>query len=320
MHDSQEVIQSKEFQVAAFYCFISLEEKVITSLLKHLSSYAEEQQVKGTVLLATEGINGTICGPSKGVSSLLEVLNVALSTKTLQVKFSWTSTQAFRRFKARKKCEIVTMGISGIDPAKLVGDYVAPTNWNSFLSDPDTLVIDTRNQYEIAIGTFQGALNPHIGTFRDFPAWVDKYLRQLVDRKHSRRIAMFCTGGIRCEKATSYLLQEGFKEIHHLQGGILKYLEDVSVKESLWHGECFVFDKRVALNHKLMPGVHSLCHACGMPLTPDECQVKSYVRGVQCLHCEDRYTEQDRERFAERQRQIDERIKKLPDNIPGDYA
>ncbi len=317
MVDSQDVHQSEKYQVAAFYCFTALQEELILSLLEALPNHAEEVQVRGTVLLATEGINGTICGPSNGVSSLLEVLNGALSSKTLEVKFSSTSKQAFRRFKARKKCEIVTMGVTGIDPVKLAGDYVAPTHWNSLVSDPETLVIDTRNEYEISIGTFEGALNPHIDTFRDFPAWVDQNLPQIVKEKKSRRIAMFCTGGIRCEKATSYLLKAGFNDIHHLQGGILKYLEEVPEEESLWNGECFVFDKRVALNHKLLPGVHRLCHACGMPLNPEDRQTSSYVRGVQCLHCEDRYTDKDRERFAERQRQIDERMKKNLDSISG---
>ena len=315
MHDLQKLPYTDTYQVAAFYCFAPLDEKVIVSLLRQLTNLASEEQVRGTVLVAKEGVNGTICGPSKGVSLLLEILKRPLLEKTLEVKFSWTQTQAFRRFKVRRKLEIVTMGVFDVNPIDKVGDYVAPVDWNSLLYDPDTLVIDTRNQYEIAIGTFEGALNPQIDAFREFPDWVNKNLHQIVEERGPKRIAMFCTGGIRCEKATSYLLKEGFEGIHHLHGGILRYLEDVPVKDSRWSGECFVFDQRVALNHRLLPGVHRLCHACGMPLNPDERQSLSYVRGVQCSYCKDRYTEKDRARFAERQRQIDERTQKLPDNL-----
>ena len=317
MHDSDDAPPLDQYQVAAFYCFIPLEEEKITSLLQDLTINALEEKVRGTVLLAKEGVNGTICGPCKGVTSLLEKLKEPLLEKTLQVKISWTPIQAFRRFKARRKLEIVTMGVAGINPMKSVGDYVDTLSWNSLLSDPNTLVIDARNQYEIAIGTFEGALNPQIDNFREFPNWVDKNLHQIVEARSPDRIAMFCTGGIRCEKATSYLLKEGFKGIHHLKGGILRYLEDISLKESLWNGECFVFDQRVALNHNLLPGVHRLCYACGMPLTPEERESLSYVHGVQCPHCEELYTEKDRSRFAERQRQIDERAQTTSENLTG---
>jgi len=306
-----EVPLGSNFQVAAFYCFTPLKEASIVSLLTQLTHDAMEGQVKGTVLLASEGVNGTICGPMNGVTSLLRSIQKTLSGKTFEVKISWASTQAFRRFRARRKSEIVTMGIAEINPIDSVGTYVDPADWNNYLSDPETLVIDTRNEYEIAIGSFEKALNPHIENFREFPAWVDENLHQLVDKKEPKQIAMFCTGGIRCEKATSYLLKKGFKGIHHLQGGILKYLEKIPQKDSLWIGECFVFDKRVALNHKLLPGTHRLCHACGMPLGPQDLKATSYIRGVQCLHCKARYTSQDKLRFAERQKQID----KLPRDL-----
>ncbi len=317
MHDSKEASPLYKYQVAAFYCFAPLEEKIILSLLKELNDDASEQQVRGTVLLATEGVNGTICGPSKGVVAILEKLKKALLRKTLQMKVSWTNTQAFRRFKARKKSEIVTMGVAGINPVNSAGEYIDPEDWNNLLLDLNTLVIDTRNQYEISIGSFESALNPNLNNFSEFPGWVDKNLSKFIEERRPRRIAMFCTGGIRCEKATSYLLKEGFKDIYHLKGGILRYLEEIPLGNSLWNGECFVFDQRVALNHNLLPGVHRLCHACGMPLTPDERKSLQYVRGVQCPHCEDRYTEEDRARFAERQRQIDERTRKSSGNLSG---
>ena len=315
MKTFEEVIPSSKLQVAAFYCFTPIKDEVIDLLLDELTNKASEGEVKGTVLIASEGINGTICGPIEGVTSLLEQLQASLLEKTLEFKVSWTTVQAFRRFKARKKREIVTMGVEGINPRQSVGVYVDPLDWNSCLSDPDTLVIDTRNGYEVAIGSFEGALNPYTDTFREFPAWVDSNLHMLVEERQPRRIAMFCTGGIRCEKATSYLLQEGFEGVHHLQGGILKYLEEVPKQKSLWNGECFVFDQRVALNHKLLPGVHCLCYACGMPLSPKETQSSNYIRGVKCLHCADLYTDEDRVRFAERQKQFDERTRNLPENI-----
>jgi len=314
MKNSEEFLAISKFQVAAFYCFTPLKDKAIVYLLNQLTNIAVEGQVKGSVLMATEGVNGTICGTREGVSLFLEKLQEALFEKTLEVKVSWTATQAFRRFKARRKLEIVTMGITGINPRKSVGVYVEPDDWNSYLSDPDTLVIDTRNEYEVGIGSFEGAVNPGTDTFREFPAWVDSNLHSLVEEQQPRRIAMFCTGGIRCEKATSYLIQEGFQGVHHLRGGVLKYLEEVPQQQSLWNGECFVFDQRVALNHNLLPGEHCMCHACGMPLSLKELQSSSYVRGVQCPHCEDRYTDQDKARFADRQRQFDERPQQDPVN------
>ena len=306
MESNNSKLQScSPLQVAAFYCFTPLEEDVILCLLKQLNQEAIQEEVRGTVLLASEGVNGTICGPKDGVNILMKLIQETL-LGSFEVKISWTHTQAFRRFRARRKSEIVTMGVSNIHPTESVGVYVDPTDWNNYLSDPETLVIDTRNEYEVAIGTFKDALNPHIDNFREFPAWVDANLHQLVEEKDPKQIAMFCTGGIRCEKATSYLLKEGFKGVHHLQGGILKYLENIPEQESLWDGECFVFDQRVALNHNLLPGDYRLCHPCGMPLAPEDLKDASYIPGVQCLLCKDRYTNEDRARFAERQKQMDQ--------------
>lgn len=301
-----QLTQGDQFKVAALYCFTPLKEETISSLLSELPIIAHQNEVLGSILLASEGINGTVCASSKGLDNLLEALQNNLFGKTLQIKVSWTPKQAFRRFKARKKAEIVTMGVADVNPIDSVGTYVEPCDWNSFLADSGTLVIDTRNEYEVAIGSFQGALNPHTESFREFPSWVNEYLKPLVAEKSPSRIAMFCTGGIRCEKATSYLKREGFNSVHHLHGGILRYFEDVPRNESCWEGECFVFDQRVALNHELMPGVHRLCHACGMPLNPEDRKHLNYIRGIQCHHCKDLFSDQDRARFAERQIQIDQ--------------
>lgn len=296
------------FQVAAFYAFTPLEPHTLELLLEELPVLAAQGHVLGSVLLAPEGVNGTISGPEEGVGSLLQRLRCHLDLgeahfERFQVKYSCCDRQAFRRFKARRKKEIVTLGVPSVDPRARVGTYVSPSDWNAVVDDPDTLLIDTRNRYEVAIGSFEGAVDPGTDSFREFPEWVEKELRPLVERRAPARIAMFCTGGIRCEKASSFLMQKGFPEIHHLQGGILSYLEQIPESASRWRGECFVFDQRVALNHQLQPGQHRLCHACGLPLTPEQRGLESYIPGVQCLHCQDRFSDQDRERFRERQRQ-----------------
>jgi UPF0176 protein len=225
----------------------------------------------------------------------------------LEAKFSRSDIQAFHRLKVRLKREIVTMGEPQVQPylASAVGTHVPPRQWDALIADPDTLVIDTRNAYEVAIGSFEGAIDPGTATFREFPQWVERELRPLVEQRQPRAIAMFCTGGIRCEKATAYLQQQGFAGVHHLEGGILRYLEEIPEQASSWRGECFVFDKRVAVNHRLEPGEHSVCHACGLPLSPADRQLASYVAGVSCRHCLDRFSDADRQRFAERQRQME---------------
>ena len=297
--------------VAAFYAFTPLNDERRESILAELPPLARQGDVLGSVLVADEGVNGTISGPAQGVDALLSRLRERLALgaqpfERLEVKRSWSEGPVFRRFRARRKKEIVTMGVAGANPRASVGIYVDPEDWNGMVDDPDTLVIDTRNSYETAIGSFEGALDPGTESFRDFPAWAERTLRPLIAQQQPERIAMFCTGGIRCEKASSYLQQNGFGPVHHLRGGILKYLEQVSERESRWRGECFVFDQRVALNHQLEPGVHSLCHACGLPLSPKQRALPSYVKGVQCLHCIDRFTDSDRARFAMRQKQIDQ--------------
>ena len=306
------VSEYQHILVAAFYAFTPLDDEHRETLLSSLPILAGKGSVLGSVLVAHEGVNGTISGPESGVDAVLNHLRTSLVLGNdhfarLEVKRSWAEKPVFRRFKARRKKEIVTIGVASADPRTSVGTYVEPENWNALVDDPDTLVIDTRNSYETAIGTFEGAIDPSTESFRDFPQWAESTLRPLIEKKGSKRIAMFCTGGIRCEKASSYLQQQGFGEVHHLRGGILKYLEQVPEAESRWQGECFVFDQRVALNHQLEPGEHSLCHACGLPVSAQQRELPSYIKGVQCVHCVDRFTDADRERFAMRQRQIDQR-------------
>ena len=309
----QEPVLAKDSRllVAAFYAFTTLDDERRETLLASLPTLAREGHVRGSVLVALEGVNGTISGPEVGVNAVLDHLRSSLELGSdhfarLEVKRSWADKPVFRRFKARRKKEIVTIGVNSVDPRASVGTYVEPEHWNALVDDPGTLVIDTRNSYETSIGTFDGAIDPGTESFREFPQWAEETLRPLMEQNGSQRIAMFCTGGIRCEKASSYLQQRGFGEVHHLRGGILKYLEKVPEAESRWQGECFVFDQRVALNHRLEPGQHSLCHACGLPVSPEQRALPSYIKGVQCVHCVGRFTDADRERFAMRQRQIDQ--------------
>ena len=308
------IINKLKYKVAAFYNFLPINDQDISLLKNELTSLATNQEIKGTILLASEGINGTICGFEIDIDLLIEKIIKILQISDVNVKYSWTDKQAFRRFKARKKKEIVTIGLNQINPTQSVGKYIKASEWNEFIEDPDTVVIDTRNEYEIKIGNFAGALNPHTSSFREFPEWVDNYLKPLVEKNSSLKIGMYCTGGIRCEKATSYLIGKGFSDVHHLEGGILKYLENVPSEKSLWDGECFVFDQRVSLDHDLLPGSHRMCHACGLPVSPEDLKKSTYIKGVQCEGCVNKFTDSDRERFAERQRQIDNLMKRLPEN------
>lgn len=291
-------------QVAAFYRFTSLSAGVLPALRDQLQQLGRSSGVRGTVLLAEEGVNGTISGEPEAVETLLAVLQAGAGLTELEVKTSWSAVASFQRLKVRLKREIVTLGVGGLDPARGAGTNVPPAAWNELIDDPTTLVIDTRNAYEVAIGSFAGAIDPGTESFRDFPAWVEQELRPLVKQRQSERLALFCTGGIRCEKATTYLRQQGFEGVHQLQGGILRYLQDTPEAHSRWQGECYVFDRRVALNHRLEPGSHSQCHACGLPLGPEDRALESYVEGVSCRHCLTRFSDADRQRFAERQRQL----------------
>ena len=260
--------------------------------------------VKGSVLLAAEGVNGTIAGSPAAIDAALAKLRALPGAETLEAKFSEADAMPFVRLKVRLKREIVTMGVPGTDPNSLVGTYVKPQDWNALIADPDTLLIDTRNDYETAIGTFDGAIDPQTESFRDFPAWFRDFRTRLESQGRTPKIAMFCTGGIRCEKATSFVKAEGIDDVFHLEGGILKYLETVPEAETLWRGECYVFDERVSVRHDLTPGDHVLCHACGRPVSPEGRQHKDYAEGISCAACAGEMTDEQRARFAERQRQI----------------
>ena len=288
--------------VMAFYGFTAMED--LPGLQQELKALAQQEGVLGTILLAEEGVNGTISGPDAGVQAVLERLRQLPGLGGLEAKFSRAEQQTFHRLKVRLKREIVTMGCPTVKPAEQVGTYVPPAQWDALIADPETLVVDTRNRYEVEVGSFTGAIDPGTDSFREFPAWVEETLRPLVQEKQPKAIAMFCTGGIRCEKSTAYLLQQGFENVHHLQGGILRYLEEIPEEDSSWQGECYVFDQRVSVNHQLEPGSYSLCHACGLPVSPEQRLQPSYREGISCPHCIERFTETDRQRFAERQRQM----------------
>lgn len=287
------------YVVAALYKFVHLPDYV--SLRDTLYNTMVAHQVKGTLLLAEEGINGTICGPRQGVDAVKAWLDADGRFEGMSYKESLSDELAFYRTKVKLKKEIVTMGVEGINPAHIVGTYVKGDDWNQLISDPDTIVIDTRNDYEVAIGTFKNAVNPNTTTFREFPQWAAENL----DKTKHKKVAMFCTGGIRCEKSTAYLKEQGFDEVYHLDGGILKYLEEMPAENSLWQGECFVFDQRVAVKHGLEQGSYDQCYACRMPLSVDEMASPHYVKGLSCPHCYDKTTEEQKAAFAERQRQVE---------------
>jgi UPF0176 protein len=284
--------------VCALYKFVTLDDYV--SLREPLLKFMTEHEILGTLLLANEGLNGTVAGSREAIDALLARLKSDPRLADLEHKESQDDTNPFYRTKVRLKKEIVTLGVEGIDPLRTVGTYVDPKDWNELISDPETILVDTRNDYEIGIGTFKNALNPETETFREFPEYVEK---KLDPTKH-RKVAMFCTGGIRCEKSTAFLKEKGFDEVYHLKGGILKYLEEIPEEESMWEGECFVFDNRVAVGHNLIKGNYDQCHACRMPITEDDKQHKHYVKGVSCSKCYDKSSGEQKVRFKERERQI----------------
>lgn len=288
----------KPIVICALYKFMRLNDYV--SMREPLLDFLTARDIRGTLLLAGEGINGTVAGSRCAMDELIARLRSDPRLSDIDCKESFSETNPFYRTKVRLKKEIVTMGVDSIDPLQSVGTYVDPKDWNALISDPDTVLIDTRNDYEVGIGTFRNAINPHTESFREFPDYVEKNL----DPGKHRKVAMFCTGGIRCEKSTAYLKQLGFENVYHLKGGILKYLEDVPQNESLWEGECFVFDNRVSVGHNLEEGLHDQCHACRMPITDEDKQSELYEQGVSCPHCHDRYSPERRQRFMERERQV----------------
>ncbi|HEX5935746.1 MAG TPA: rhodanese-related sulfurtransferase [Pseudorhizobium sp.] len=289
---------SGPYCVAALYHFAEFGR--CASFREPLQAFCEENGIKGTLLLAREGINGTVAGTDGAIAGLLALLRAQPEFTALEHKESRASKMPFLRMKVRLKKEIVTMGVENIDPNRIVGTYVDPKDWNALISDPETIVIDTRNDYETAIGIFKGALDPQTKTFREFPDWV----KNNTGLHNKPKIAMYCTGGIRCEKATAFMKEQGFEEVYHLKGGILKYLEEVPAEESLWEGACFVFDERVSVEHGLKEGNHKLCHACRNPITAEEVTSPYYEEGVSCSNCYESRTEADRERYRQRQMQI----------------
>jgi UPF0176 protein len=285
--------------VAAFYKFVQLND--LASLQDQIESCCRENNVFGIVLLAHEGINSTIAGPREGVVNVLERIRQDSRFADLEWKESFAHKQPFRKLRVRLKKEIVTLGVPGVDPTELVGTYVKPADWNALISEPDVFVIDTRNNYETEIGTFKGAVDPGLDSFSQLPSWLEKK----IDAGEQPRVAMFCTGGIRCEKSTAFLKQAGVKEVYHLQGGILKYLEEVPEDESLWEGECFVFDQRVAVGHGLELADYELCRACRFPLSPLDKQSEYFQEGISCSRCYDQTSIEQKAGFAERQKQFE---------------
>ena len=286
------------FTVCALYHFTRFDDPA--ALREPLLAVCRENAITGTLLLAKEGINGTVSGPEAGINALLTHLRALPGCADLEWKLSTAQDRPFARMKVRLKKEIVTMGVPDVDPRAKVGHYVQPADWNELIKSPDVAVIDTRNDYEVAIGTFEGAVDPKTDSFREFPEWWEKN----KDRFHNKRIAMFCTGGIRCEKSTNYLISQGVEEVYHLKGGILKYLEEVPAEQSTWQGECFVFDGRVSVGHGLKEGPHLLCHACRRPILPVDKKRPEYEHGVSCHLCIEETSDEDKARFRERQKQI----------------
>ena len=293
-----EVREEAPTLVAALYRFVRLAD--YQTLREPLLNFCVERHIRGTLLLAEEGINGTVAGNRKAIEELITYLRADERLEDLDCKLSYHEERPFLRMKVKLKREIVTMGQEGIDPNTCVGRYASPAQWNELIDDPEVLVIDTRNKYEVEIGTFQGAVNPETNSFREFPDWVERNL----DPKKHKKVAMFCTGGIRCEKSTSLLVSKGFEDVWHLKGGILNYLEQTPERNTRWEGECFVFDSRVAVNHKLEKGRYDQCFACRFPIDDEQKKSPHYQPGISCPRCHDAHTEEQKGRFAERQRQI----------------
>ncbi len=284
--------------VAALYHFVTLDN--YKELRQPLLDVMLDNDIKGTLLLAHEGINGTVAGSQRAIDALLIWLKADYRLGPLKHKVAYDDSMPFYRTRVKLKKEIVTMGINNIDPKHVVGTYVQPQDWNALISDPEVTLIDTRNEYETCIGTFKNAIDPKIDTFREFP----DYVKSKLDAGKHKKVAMFCTGGIRCEKSTAYMKALGFKNVYHLQGGILKYLEEIPQEESLWQGECFVFDNRVSVNHGLQKGAYDQCHACRMPITDEDKNSEHYIQGVSCSHCHNNNNKKQRQRFMEREKQM----------------
>ncbi len=307
-------MKGKNYKIVSLYSFFPFQENLILDLKNKLFEIENENDLSGLLIFASEGINGTICAEKNIINIVINLLNKYAGNRNLNIKVNFSKKKVFKKLKIKIKKEIVTMGVNGINPSQDNGTYIDSANWNKLIKHQNTIVIDTRNHYEVSIGTFHNSINPNTRNFSEFPRWVDDQLDSYLKNKESTNIAMFCTGGIRCEKATSLLKKKGYKNIYHLQGGILKYLDDISEEENLFEGECYVFDKRVALDQELEEGSYSICHACGMPVSIQDQKRKEYRKGIQCHFCVDQFSDDDRKRFEERQKQID-RLKGVEQTI-----
>ncbi len=301
-----------QYVVCALYKFVKLED--YQDIRLPLTNLLEDLAIKGTLLLASEGINGTVAGSRDAIDKLLAWFKQDARLADVVYKESFNEQQPFNRTKVKLKKEIVTMGVEGIDPRHVVGTYVKPDQWNALISDPEVLLVDTRNDYEVDIGTFKNAVNPNTDTFREFP----KYVEENLDPTKHKKVAMFCTGGIRCEKSTAYLKEQGFDEVYHLEGGILKYLEEVPEEQSMWEGDCYVFDGRVAVNHQLEKSGYDVCNACRLPITEDEKQSDQYEKGVSCPKCINQHSDDQKARFREREKQVSLAKQRGETHVGGD--
>lgn len=303
-----------KYVICALYKFVALPN--FKTIRQPLLDVMNEKDVRGTLLLAHEGINGTVSGSRESIDFLLNWLENQDGLENIVYKESFSDQSPFKRTKVKLKKEIVTMGVEDIDPNKVVGTYVEPKDWNDLIADPDVILVDTRNDYEIAVGTFKNAIDPNTKTFREFP----DYVKENLDPSKNKKVAMYCTGGIRCEKSTAYLKEQGFEEVYHLKGGILKYLEEVPKEESTWEGECFVFDDRVTVDHDLQPGNYDQCNACRLPITEEDKASPLFEQGVSCPHCFDETSEVQKSRYREREKQILLAKKRGEEHIGGDVS
>ena len=298
-------MKDKKYKIVSLYSFFPFQEDLILELKYKLLNLENKNDLTGLLVFAREGINGTICAETNVIEIVINLLTKYTDSRNLNIKVNFSNKKVFKKLKIKLKKEIVTMGVPKINPSQDNGNYIDSDNWNKLIKNQNTIVIDTRNHYEVSIGTFQNAINPNTKNFKEFPKWVDDHLDSHLENKHSPNIAMFCTGGIRCEKATSLLKNKGYENIYHLKGGILQYLDDMPEEKILFEGECFVFDKRVALDHQLEKGSYSICHACGMPISIQDQKRREFREGIQCHFCINQFTDDDRKRFEERQKQID---------------
>ena len=298
-------MKDKNYKIVSLYSFFPFKENFILELKDKLVNIENKNDISGLLIFANEGINGTICAENNVIEIVFNLLKKYNDYRNLNIKVNFSKKKVFKKLKIKIKKEIVTMGVPEINPSENNGTYIDSADWNKLIKNQNTIVIDTRNHYEVSIGTFHNSINPNTRNFSEFPKWVDDHLDTYLENKESTNIAMFCTGGIRCEKATSLLKKKGYKNIYHLQGGILQYLDDIPKEKSQFEGECYVFDKRVALDQELEKGSYSICHACGMPVSIQDQERKEYSKGIQCHFCIDQFSDDDRKRFEERQKQID---------------